>query len=99
MKIAVLDDYQDAVQHLDCFQLLQGHEVRIFNSSARGIGQLAVRLAEFEALVLIRERTTLTRALLNKLPKLKLISQTGKVSGHIDVDAATEHGVAIVEGI
>ncbi|MGH8807140.1 MAG: D-2-hydroxyacid dehydrogenase family protein [Noviherbaspirillum sp.] len=99
MKIAVLDDYQDVVRHLDCFQLLQGHEVKIFNSSARGVGQLAVRLAEFEALVLIRERTALTRALLNKLPKLKLISQTGKVAGHIDIDAATERRIAIVEGV
>jgi D-3-phosphoglycerate dehydrogenase len=61
--------------------------------------QLAVRLAEFDALVLIRERSTLSRALLNKLPKLKLISQTGKVSGHIDVAAATERGIAIVEGV
>lgn len=99
MKIAILDDYQDCVSHLDCFRLLDGHEVRIFNNSARGTGQLAVRLAEFEALVLIRERTAITRALLGKLPKLKLISQTGKVSGHVDVAAATERGIAIVEGV
>jgi D-3-phosphoglycerate dehydrogenase len=99
MKIAILDDYQDCVRHLDCFRLLDGHEVKIFNNSARGIGQLAIRLAEFEALVLIRERTELTRALLGRLPNLKLISQTGKVSGHVDVAAATERGVAIVEGV
>jgi D-3-phosphoglycerate dehydrogenase len=99
MKIAILDDYQDCVRHLDCFRLLDGHEVKIFNNSARGIGQLAIRLAEFEALVLIRERTELTRALLGKLPNLRLISQTGKVSGHVDVAAATERGVAIVEGV
>lgn len=99
MKIAILDDYQDCVRHLDCFRLLEGHEVKIFNNSARGLGQLALRLAEFEALVLIRERTSLARPLLNKLPKLKLISQTGKVAGHIDVAAATERGIAIVEGV
>ncbi len=99
MKIAILDDYQDCVRHLDCFRLLDGHEVKIFNNSARGLGQLAIRLAEFEALVLIRERTALSRALLNKLPKLKLIAQTGKVSGHIDVAAASERGIAIVEGV
>lgn len=99
MKIAILDDYQDAVRHLDCFCLLHGHEVKIFHNSARGIGQLAIRLAEFDALVLIRERTSLSRALLNKLPKLKLIAQTGKVAGHIDVAAATERGVAIAEGV
>ncbi len=99
MRIAILDDYQDAVRRLDCFSLLDGHEVRVFNNSARGIGQLAVRLASFEALVLIRERTVLNRALLQKLPNLKLISQTGKVSGHVDVAAATERGIAIVEGV
>lgn len=99
MKIAILDDYQDAVRHLDCFQLLDGHDVRIFTNSAKGIGQLAVRLADFEALVLIRERSTLTRPLLARLPKLRLISQTGKVSGHIDVTAATQHKIAIAEGV
>ncbi|AEK64248.1 D-2-hydroxyacid dehydrogenase family protein [Collimonas fungivorans] len=99
MKIAVLDDYQDSVRHLDSFRLLDGHDVKVFNNSARGVGQLAIRLADFEALVLIRERSSFSRALLQKLPKLKLISQTGKVSGHIDVEAATECGIAIVEGI
>lgn len=99
MKIAILDDYQDCVRHLDCFKLLDGHEVKVFTNSARGVGQLAIRLADFDALVLIRERTALTRPLLGKLPKLKLISQTGKVSGHIDVEAATARGIAIVEGV
>lgn len=99
MKIAILDDYQDCVRHLDCFSLLEGHEVKVFTHSARGVGQLAARLADFEVLVLIRERTGLSRPLLKKLPKLKLISQTGKVSGHIDVAAATECGIAIVEGM
>jgi D-3-phosphoglycerate dehydrogenase / 2-oxoglutarate reductase len=99
MKIAILDDYQDAVRHLDCFRLLDGHDVKIFTNSAKGIGQLAIRLAGFDALVLIRERTSLTRPLFSKLPQLKLVSQTGKASGHIDVAAATEHGVAILEGV
>ncbi len=99
MKIAILDDYQDAVRELDCFELLDGHEVRVFNNSVRGVGQLAARLAPFDAIVLIRERTAFNRALLEKLPNLKLISQTGKVSGHIDVAAATELGIAIAEGV
>lgn len=98
MKIAILDDYQDQIRHLDCFRLLDGHEVKVFTTGARGVGQLALRLAGFEALVLIRERTTLSKALLDKLPNLKLISQTSKVSGHIDVVAATANGVAIAEG-
>lgn len=98
MKIAILDDYQDVVRTLSCFDVLTGHEVKVFTSGARGIGQLAIRLAPFDALVLIRERTAFPRALLSKLPNLKLISQTGKVSGHVDVAAATEHGIAIAEG-
>ena len=99
MKIAILDDYQDCVRRLPCFSLLDGHEVKVFCNSARGTGQLAIRLAPFDALVLIRERTVLSRQLLEKLPKLKLISQTGKVSGHIDVEAATARGITILEGV
>lgn len=99
MKIAILDDYQDSVRHLDCFSLLEGHDVKVFTSSAKGVVQLAVRLKDFDALVLIRERTGFSRQLLGKLPNLKLISQTGKVSGHIDVEAATANGIAIAEGV
>ncbi|MDC8758082.1 D-2-hydroxyacid dehydrogenase family protein [Janthinobacterium fluminis] len=99
MKIAILDDYQDCIRALDCFKLLDGHEVKVFSNTVRGAGQLAVRLAPYDALVLIRERTRLNRAMLAKLPKLKLISQTGKVAGHIDVAAASELGIAIAEGI
>lgn len=99
MKIAILDDFQDCVRTLDCFSLLDGHDVKVFTNSARGVGQLSIRLAPFDALVLIRERTALSRAMLAKLPALKLILQTGKVAGHVDVSAATEHGIAVAEGV
>jgi len=99
MKIAILDDVQDAVRNLNCFRLLHDHDVKVFNTSASGIGQLAIRLAPFEALVLIRERTHFSRALLHKLPNLKLISQTGKVAGHIDLVAAKELGITVMEGV
>lgn len=99
MKIAILDDFQDAVRQLECFHLLDGHEVKVFTNSARGAGQLAIRLAPFDAIVLIRERTAMPRLLLSKLPKLRLISQTGKLAGHVDVNAATAHGIAIAEGV
>ena len=85
MKIAILDDYQDAVRKLDCFQLLADHEVKVFNNTVRGLGQLASRLSEVDALVLIRERTRINSQLLDKLPRLRMISQTGKVSSHIDL--------------
>ena len=77
MKFAILDDYQDCVRQLDCFAMLADHEVKVFTNGARGVGQLAIRLADFDALVLIRERTALSRPLLEKLPKLKLICSTG----------------------
>jgi len=99
MKIAILDDFQDVVKDLDCFSLLRNHDVHIFTHGARGVGQLAVRLASFDAVVLIRERTAFSRTLLQKLPNLKLISQTGKVSGHIDLKAAAELGITIMEGV
>lgn len=99
MKIAILDDYQDAVRHLPCFELLKDHEVKVFNNTAVGVGQLAIRLQAFDAVVLIRERTRLSRPLLQKLPHLKLIAQTGKVAGNIDIAAAHELGIAIAEGV
>jgi len=99
MKIAILDDYQNASSGIKSYQILNGHEVKVFNNTTRGLGQLAIRLAPFDALVLIRERTALNRALLAKLPNLKLISQTGKLAGHVDVGAATELGIAIAEGV
>ncbi|MGI9025582.1 MAG: D-2-hydroxyacid dehydrogenase family protein [Burkholderiaceae bacterium] len=98
MKIAILDDYQDAVRKLECFRMLRGHEVKVFNNTVKGAGQLGVRLADSEALVLIRERTRITRELLAKLPKLKLISQTGRAGAHIDLAACTERGVVVVDG-
>jgi D-3-phosphoglycerate dehydrogenase / 2-oxoglutarate reductase len=100
MKIAILDDYQDAVRKLDCFQLLADHEVKVFNNTVRGLGQLASRLSEVDALVLIRERTRISSQLLDKLPHLRMISQTGKAGGgHIDIAACTERGIAVLEGV
>ncbi|PLZ00462.1 3-phosphoglycerate dehydrogenase [Burkholderia sp. WAC0059] len=98
MKIAILDDYQDAVRKLDCFRLLADHEVKVFNNTVRGLGQLASRLAEIDALVLIRERTRITPQLLDKLPHLRMISQTGKAGTHIDLAACSERGIAVLEG-
>lgn len=98
MKIAILDDYQDAVRKLNCFELLADHDVKVFNNTVRGLGQLASRLAEVEALVLIRERTPISSQLLAKLPNLRMISQTGRISSHIDLEACTDRGIAVLEG-
>lgn len=99
MRITILDDYQDAVRKLDCFQKLTGHDIKIFNNTVKGTGQLAVRLRDAESLVLIRDRTAITPALLDKLPHLKLIVQAGRVTDHVDVEACTDRGVAVAEGV
>src|SRR5882724_12037132 len=71
---------------------------KVFTNTVKGIGQLSVRLRDADVLVLIRERTQFPRQLLEKLPKLKLISQTGAVGAHIDVEACTRLGIAVAEG-
>ncbi len=99
MNIIILDDYQDTVRKLECARLLEPYNAKVFTNTVKGIGQLSVRLRDAEVLVLIRERTQFPRALLEKLPRLKLISQTGRVGGHIDVPACTRLGIAVAEGV
>jgi D-3-phosphoglycerate dehydrogenase len=94
MKIAILDDYADVVRHLDCFCALDGHEVTIFNDYVSDVDALAQRARGAEALVLLRERTPIGEALLERLPNLRLITQNGHVP-HIDLDACTRHGVVV----
>ena len=91
MKIVIPDDYQDAVRHLTCFSKLAGHDVTIYNDG-REID------ADVEALVLIRERRPITAALLDRLPRLKLIAQTGRGTAHIDVAACEQRGIQIATG-
>ena len=98
MNIIILDDYQDAVRKLKCATQLEHMNAKVFTNTVKGIGQLSVRLRDAEVLVLIRERTHFPRQLLEKLPKLKLISQTGKVGSHIDVETCTRLGIAVAEG-
>ena len=99
MNIVILDDYQDAVRKLQCATRIEGFNTKVFTNSVKGVGQLAVRLRDAEVIVLIRERTPISRQLIEKLPKLQLIAQVGKAGAHIDVQACTEHGVAIAEGV
>lgn len=99
MNIIILDDYQDAVRKLKCAAQLEPYSAKVFTNTVKGTGQLSVRLRDAEVLVLIRERTHFPRALLEKLPKLKLISQTGRVGPHIDIEACTRLGIAVAEGV
>lgn len=98
MNIVILDDYQDAVRKLDCASKLDPYSAKVYTNTVKGLGQLSVRLKDADIIVLIRERTHITRALINKLPRLKLISQTGRVGAHIDLAACSERGVAVAEG-
>ncbi|MGL4809321.1 MAG: D-2-hydroxyacid dehydrogenase family protein [Giesbergeria sp.] len=99
MNIIILDDYQDAVRKLKCAAKLDTLNAKVFTNTVKGIGQLSVRLRDADVLVLIRERTQFPRQLLEKLPKLKLIAQTGRVGAHIDVAACTKLGIAVAEGV
>ncbi len=94
MNITILDDYQDAVRTLGCFGKLAGHNVTIWNDHTTDTETLAARLKETEALVLIRERTPIRAPLIERLPRLRLISQRS-VTPHIDVDACTRQGVIL----
>ncbi len=98
MRIAIPDDYQDCVRSLACFGKLAGHEVTVFHDTLSDTAALAARLQDFDAVVLTRERTRIGAALLDRLPRLRLISQTGKVAGHVDVAACTARGVAVADG-
>ncbi|OBT26041.1 3-phosphoglycerate dehydrogenase [Vibrio tasmaniensis] len=97
MKIAILDDYQKVVESLECYSKLEQHDVTVFTETYPE-DELVLKLREFDALVLIRERTDITESLLSRLPNLKLISQTGKVSNHINVQMCERFGVKVLEG-
>jgi D-3-phosphoglycerate dehydrogenase len=94
MKISILDDYFDTVRTLACFNKLKGHAVEIWNDHVQDTSVLATRLQDTECLVLIRERTKIQADLLDRLPKLKLISQRS-VYPHIDIGACTRLGVVV----
>ena len=94
MKITILDDYFDTVRTLPCFQKLDGHQVEIWNDHVQDTDALADRLKDTEVLVLIRERTRIQAPLLDRLDKLKLISQRS-VYPHIDIEACTRRGVIV----
>ena len=98
MNIVILDDYQDAIRKLECASKLEPYQAKVYTNSVKGLGQLSFRLKDADVIVLNRERTHMPRQLIEKLPKLKLIVQTGRVGAHIDVNACTERGIAVAEG-
>lgn len=98
MIIAIPDDYHGVVPTLDCFAALDGHDVRVFRDVAPTFDVTVSNLRDAQIVVPIRERTVFSRALIQALPRLKMISQTGRSTHHVDVTACTERGIAIVAG-
>lgn len=98
MIIAIPDDYHGVVRKLACFSRLSGHDVRVFRDAAPPAGKLVESLCEADAIIPIRERTRFTREIIAALPQLKLFSQTGRSTRHIDIAACTERGIAVAAG-
>jgi D-3-phosphoglycerate dehydrogenase len=94
MNITILDDYQNTVRTLASYPRIADHNVTIWNDHTKDLDRLAERLKDTEALTLLRERTPIRAALIERLPKLRLISQLS-VYPHIDIDACTRHGVIV----
>ena len=98
MQIAIPDDYHGVVPTLQCFDLLREHDVRVFRDAAPSFERTVENLKDAEIVVPIRERTELTRELIAALPNLRMISQTGRSTHHVDVAACTERGIAVAAG-
>jgi len=98
MKIVISDDYQDMVDRLECFALIRQHDVVRYREPARDVSELAARLADADVVVAIRARVEFSRALLERLPKLKLIALVGRGARTIDFPACTQLGIAVATG-
>src|SRR5271169_4473946 len=98
MKIVIPDDYQDMVDQLSCFALIRHHDVKRYREPARDLDHLVERLADADVVVSIRERIEFSRALLERLPKLKLLALVGRNSQAIDFKACTALGIPVSAG-
>ena len=98
MRIAIPDDYQNVAHTLRCYSLLDGHEVIRYREPAADLADFARRLQTADAIVPIRERSRFPRELIERLPNLKVISQTGRSTRHIDVAACSERGIVVTAG-
>jgi D-3-phosphoglycerate dehydrogenase len=99
MKIAIPDDYQDMVDQLPCFSLIRHHDVVRYRAPAKDLDELVARLADADVVVSIRERVEFSRALLERLPQLKLIALVGRNSHMLDFNAATDLGIPVSTGV
>ena len=98
MKIVVIDDYQNAFKTLKSYPKLSGHEVVVYTDTEKDAAKLAERLKDAEVVVLTQQRSAFPRAVIERLPKLKLIGQTGRAATHVDLEACTEKGIIVSAG-
>jgi D-3-phosphoglycerate dehydrogenase / 2-oxoglutarate reductase len=98
MKIAVIDDYQNAFRTLRCYPKLKDHEVVVYNDTEKDPARLAERLKDADVVLLTQQRSAFPRAVIERLPKLKLIGQTGRAATHVDIEACTERGIIVSAG-
>ncbi len=98
MKIAVIHDYADALRNTRAYPKLQGHEVVIHNDAYTDPARVVEQVKGCDALLLTQQRITITRKIVEQLPQLKFISQTGRNVYHLDVAACTDHGILVSAG-
>jgi D-3-phosphoglycerate dehydrogenase len=98
MRIAVIDDYQDVFRSLDAYGKLKGQDVKVFHNAAKDEQALIDMLKGAEAVILVQQRTAMPRKVIEALPDLKIISQTGRNTAHIDVAACKDRGVTVSAG-
>jgi phosphoglycerate dehydrogenase-like enzyme len=97
VRIAVLDDYQNVALSLaDWSALDERATATVFNDHLANSDAVIERLQPFDIICVMRERTPMTRAIIERLPKLRLIASTGSRNASIDVKAAEERGVQVV---
>ncbi|WP_411277474.1 D-2-hydroxyacid dehydrogenase family protein [Gaiella sp.] len=98
MRVVVMEDYQRAVERLRCFSDVTDHEIVVHAARPTTVAERAAQIGDAEALVLIRERTPIDSSLLDRVPDLRLICQTGRGMPHIDLTACTERGIVVCSG-
>src|ERR1700710_1479280 len=97
MRVAILDDYQSvALTSADWSPVSARAEITVFSDHLFDPDELVERLAPFDAIMVMRERTPLPRNIIERLPRLRLIASTGPANASIDMDAATEAGIHVV---
>ena len=98
MNIVIPDEYQAVIERLPCYAMLDGHDVTTFREPAKSFEELVARLSPADVIVAIRERVNFNRALIERLPNLKLIALVGRNATTIDYAACSEHGIMVSRG-